>query len=73
MDRKEVISVLKDIFDQCTGMDGNCITLIPSKAQGQLAKGYQIHITDELSDEARECRKRYLRHIISILKRRKGG
>ncbi len=58
MDRTQAVVVLKDIVDNCTGLDDNTITLMPSKARGIMAKGFQIHITAEMSQEARDCIKR---------------
>ncbi len=58
MDRKEAVKVLNDVFNDCVGLNDNTITLMPSKARGVLAKGYQIHITSEMSEEAKKCIKR---------------
>ena len=55
MDRRQAIEVLKDVFDNCIGLEANTITLMPSQARGILAKGFQIHITAEISQDARYC------------------
>jgi hypothetical protein len=49
--RDEAISVLKELLDNCTGLDGHGLELIASNA---LTSGYQIIIKGVLDEETKQ-------------------
>lgn len=44
MNRKQAVTVIKDIFDTCYSMEGKSLKLLPPKADNTLSKTCQIHI-----------------------------
>lgn len=55
MKREEAISVLKDLFEKCTNLDGHYLEIIPPNAYTQMSGGYQIQIKATLDEETRTC------------------
>jgi hypothetical protein len=53
--REEAISVLKELFEKCTFLDGHYLALMPAGYAGLLSKGYQIVIKCRLDEETRTC------------------
>jgi len=49
MDRKEAVTIVKQICKSCSLMEGKTIKLMPPKASNSLSNTYQIHI--ETKDE----------------------
>ena len=49
--RDEAISVLKELLDNCTGLDGHGLELITSNA---LTSGYQIVVKGVLDEETKQ-------------------
>ena len=50
MDREQAVYVLKQIFDECTWVEGKSVKLIPPKNVDSLSNTFQIHI--QTNDEA---------------------
>ena len=55
MKREEAISVLKELFEKCTSLDGHYLALMPAGYAGLISKGYQILINTSLDEETRYC------------------
>jgi hypothetical protein len=53
--REEAISVLKELFEKCTFLDGHYLSLTPPAYANLLSKGYQIVIKCSLDEETRTC------------------
>ena len=53
--REEAISVLKELFEKCTFLDGHYLALMPAGYAGLMSKGYQIVIKCTLDEETRTC------------------
>ena len=53
--REEAISVLKELFEKCTSLDGHYLALMPDGYAGLLSTGYQILINTSLDEETRNC------------------
>ena len=53
--REEAISVLKELFEKCTFLDGHYLSLLPEGYEGLISKGYQILIKTPLDEETRIC------------------
>ena len=47
--------MLREIVDNCPGLDGSTITLVPQKAVYPLFKGYHINIKANISKESMGC------------------
>ena len=52
MEREEAISVLKELLDNCRGLDGHGLELTSPNSP---ASGYQIIIRGILDEETKEC------------------
>jgi hypothetical protein len=44
MNRKQAVTVIKRMFEQCTLLEGKSIVLMQSRMNGGLSEGWQIHI-----------------------------
>lgn len=44
MKREEAVAVIKRIFEECNGIEGKSLKLMPPDADNVLSKGCQIHI-----------------------------
>lgn len=55
MKREEAISVLKELFEKCTFLDGHYLALMQAGYAGLMSKGYQIVIKCALDEETRIC------------------
>ena len=53
--REEAISVLKELFEKCTFLDGHYLALMPAGYTGLMTKGFQIVIKCTLDEETRTC------------------
>jgi hypothetical protein len=53
--REEAISVLKELLDNCNGLDGHYLELSPSNASSSTMGGYQITIKTALDEETKKC------------------
>ena len=53
--REEAILVLKELFEKCTFLDGQYLSLTPAGYANSLSKGYQIVIKCALDEETRTC------------------
>ena len=53
--REEAIIVLKELFDQCTTLEGHYLELLPPDASNLLSGGYQIVIKTTLDEVTRNC------------------
>ena len=51
----EIAILLREIVDNCPGLDGSTITLIPQKAMYPLYQGYHINIKANFSKESMGC------------------
>jgi len=51
----EIAVLLREIVDNCPGLDGSTITLVPQKAVYPLFKGYHINIKANISKESMGC------------------
>ena len=49
--RKEAISVLEELLDKCSGLDGHYLELMPPNTPKLMSGGYQILIMATLSEE----------------------
>ncbi len=54
MKREEAISVLKELLDNCSGLDGHYLELSPSSTSSTIG-GYQIIIHKALDEKTRNC------------------
>ena len=54
MKREQAISVLKELLDNCVGLDGNCLELQPPIAVSSTGLGYQIVIKGTLDEQTRQ-------------------
>lgn len=54
MKREEAISVLKELLDNCKGLDGHYLELSSSNASPTMG-GYQITIKTALDEETKKC------------------
>ncbi|MCW4015339.1 MAG: hypothetical protein NWF06_03130 [Candidatus Bathyarchaeota archaeon] len=55
MKRKEAISVLKELLDNCTGLDGHYFELVPPYVPSPVDGGYQIVINAALDKKTKDC------------------
>ena len=55
MRREEAISVLKELLDNCPGLDGHYFELAPPNAPTSTKEGYQIIIKAALDQETKKC------------------
>ncbi len=55
MKREEAILVLKELFEECTNLDGHYLELLPPNATTKMSGGYQIQIKATLDEETRDC------------------
>lgn len=53
--REEALSVLKELFEKCTFLDGHYLALIPAGYAGLITKGYKIMVKTPLDEGARNC------------------
>jgi hypothetical protein len=53
--REEAISVLKELLDNCTGLDGHYFELAPPNVPTSTKEGYQIIIKIALEQETKKC------------------
>jgi hypothetical protein len=53
--REEAILVLKELFEKCTTLDGQWLSLMPPNAGNMLSGGYQILIKTKLDEITRNC------------------
>ena len=51
----EIAVLLREIVDNCPGLDGSTITLIPQKAMYPLFQGYHINIKANFTKESMGC------------------
>jgi len=51
----EIAILLREIVDNCPGLDGSTITLIPQRAMFPLYQGYHINIKANISRESMGC------------------
>jgi hypothetical protein len=58
--REEAISVLKELLDNCTGLDGHYFELAPPNAPTSTKEGYQIIIKAAFDQET----KKYIQDIL---------
>ncbi len=54
MKREEAISVLKELLDNCSGLDGHYLELSSSNASLSMMGGYQITIKTALDEETKK-------------------
>lgn len=54
MKREEAISVLKELLDNCLGLDGHSLELASPSASTSTAGGYQIIIKPALDEETQK-------------------
>lgn len=54
MKREEAISVLKELLDNCKGLDGHYLELAPPNASTSMVGGYQIIIKTALDEETKK-------------------
>lgn len=52
--REEAVSVLKELLDNCVGLDGHYIQLAPPNVPMPAKEGYQIIIKTALDQETKE-------------------
>ena len=55
MKREEAISVLKELLDNCKGLDGHYLELSSSNVSSSMMGGYQITIKTALDEETKKC------------------
>jgi hypothetical protein len=53
--REEAISVLKELLDNCTCLDGHYLELAPPNTSNSTKGGYQIIIKTALNQETKKC------------------
>jgi hypothetical protein len=53
--REEAISVLKELLDNCSGLDGHYFELSSSNVSSLTMGGYQITIKTALDEETKKC------------------
>jgi hypothetical protein len=53
--REEAISVLKELLDNCNGLDGHYLELAPPNAPLSMIGGYQIIIGKALDEKTKNC------------------
>jgi hypothetical protein len=51
----EIAVLLREIVDNCPGLDGSTITLIPQRAMFPLFQGYHINIKANFTKESMGC------------------
>jgi len=52
--REEAVSILKELLDNCTGLDGHSLELTPPNAPTPKRDGYQIIIKGILDQETKK-------------------
>ena len=57
MKREEAVIVIKRIFEECNGIEGKSLKLMPPDANNVLSKGCQIHIDTGKDDILNSCLK----------------
>ena len=55
MKREEAVSVLKELLDNCNGLDGHSLELAPPNAPTPMMGGYQIIIRKALDEKTKNC------------------
>ena len=55
MKREEAVSVLKELLDNCNGLDGHSLELAPPNAPASMIGGYQIIIRKALDEKTKNC------------------
>ena len=55
MKREEAIIVLKELFEKCSALDGQWLSLMPPNAATLMSGGYQILIKTALDEITRNC------------------
>jgi hypothetical protein len=53
--REEAISVLKELLDNCRGLDGHYLELSSPNVSSSTMGGYQITIKTALDEETKKC------------------
>jgi hypothetical protein len=53
--REEAISFLKELLDNCKGLDGHYFELSPPYTPALKVGGYQIIISNALDEETKDC------------------
>ncbi len=53
--REEAISVIKELFEKCTFLDGHYLALMEAGYAGLMTKGYQILIKTPIDEQTRNC------------------
>ena len=47
MDRKQAVTVIKEIVERCPEIEGRSITLLPPKNNDALSNTFQMHLRDD--------------------------
>ena len=55
MKREEAVSVLKELLDNCNGLDGHSLELAPPNAPTPMMDGYQTIIRKVLDEKTKNC------------------
>jgi hypothetical protein len=55
LNRIEAVSVLKEIFEKCTLLDGSYVSLVPPNNTNLPTQGYQVHIKAPVDEMAHMC------------------
>jgi hypothetical protein len=55
LNREEAISLLKELLDNCKGLDGHFLEIAPPNASDPNVGGYQIIIKLSLDEETKQC------------------
>jgi hypothetical protein len=51
----EAVSVLREVFEKCTLLDGTYVSLVPPNSVNELSLGYQVHIKAPIDEMAQMC------------------
>ncbi len=67
MDRKQAVTVIKQLFEQCNFIEGKSIKLMSPKANNNLSNTFQIHIQIGNGSLANSCVKTIAdKHKLSV-------
>ena len=55
MKREEAISIIKELLDNCPGLDGHYLELAPPNTPTSNVEGYQIIIGKALDEKTKNC------------------
>lgn len=55
MNREKAVSLIKQIFEQCSSIEGKSISLLPPKGNDALSDTYQVHIQTRNDDRLISC------------------